>query len=166
MLRTGVPLVMPSISRARAQSERLFKQALEIDPELSEARLRLAHSLGDRGTHRQALVEIDESLTKSLPRLLTYYALILKGREERSVGQTEHAREAFERALEVLPSSTVARWGLSEIAMASGDRGEAMRHLVAAPDGPDADQDPWFRIGLWHEPGAQQLLDEMREAFR
>jgi tetratricopeptide (TPR) repeat protein len=158
-----LPAALPSARDSRRQAERLFRRALAIDPTLAEARLRLAQMLGDDGRHDAAAAELERAMATRLPPLLDYYGALLTGREARARGQLGLARAAFERAATVYPSAPAPMFGLSELAMARGDRAEGLAHLLRGTAAADAEgNEPWWWIDRAHEPSARALVDEMR----
>lgn len=153
----------PSEQAARLQAEQLFRRALDLDPELAEARIRLAHVLGDRGRHAEAAAALARATTRPLPRVLDYYAALLTGRARRALGELEAAEHAFERAAHLFPRAPAPRYGLSEIAIARGDRSASLSHLLAASSyGRLEGDEPWWWLLRAHEPAAVDLVDEMR----
>jgi hypothetical protein len=123
--------------------------------------------LGDRGRHDEAAAELARLRVDQLPPLLDYYAALLTGREARARGQLDTARGAFERAAKAYPDAPAPRYGLSEIAVARGDRAGALAQLVSRPAGaPDAADEPWWWIDRVHEPSAATLMNDFRRPGR
>src|SRR5690606_3091612 len=86
---------MPSdASRERKQAEALFRKALERDPGLHEARIRLAHLLIDQGRHEEAMPLLRDALDASLPPFLEYYGALLLGRLHEARGDVAAARDS------------------------------------------------------------------------
>jgi tetratricopeptide (TPR) repeat protein len=160
-----LPPSFPSVRESRARAEQLFRRALAIDVALPEARIRLAHVLGDRGRHAEAAAELKRLARGKLPRLLDYYASLVAGRESRALGQLEAARAAFEHAARIYPSASAPKLGLSELAIAAGDREASLSHLVTrAADAPDGMVEPWWWIDRVHDPSAGVLIAELRQS--
>jgi tetratricopeptide (TPR) repeat protein len=146
------------------RAEDLFRRALERDAGLVEARLRLAHVLGDRGRHEEAREQLLQATRNPLPRLLDYYGSLLLGREEQALGNAGAARRAFERAAALFPSAQSPRIALSHVALMRGDRQSAVGAL--APVGgatPTVDEDPWDVIHRLHDPFADELIARFRQ---
>lgn len=157
----------PSVSSLQTRAERLFRRALELDSTLVEARIRLAHVLGDRGRHADAAAELARATTQPLPHVLDYYAALLTGRGQRALGNIDAAGTAFERAASLFPRAPAPRYGLSEIAMTRGDRPAALSHLLEANGFARLDgNEPWWWILRAHEPAATDLIDDMRRAVQ
>lgn len=156
----------PSLNASRSRAVSLFRRSLEADPLLHEARIRLAHVLGDRDEHEEALAEL-EHVAGSLPPLLAYYAAVVAGRANRALDNLDEAQRWFEQAIQVHAASQVARLALSELALARGDRPGARSHLLPVLESGDgAIPDPWWLVGRVHEPAAHVLIDQMRSGQR
>ena len=145
-------------------AERLFRQALQIDPALSEARIRLARVLWLRGRHEEALSELQRVLTDPLPPLLRYYALGLLGREQQRLGRRDLARTAYAQASTLYPGAQSPRLGLSQLARDAGDQVQALAELevLRQPPASDARADPWLDYTHTHVPDAFALIEELR----
>jgi tetratricopeptide (TPR) repeat protein len=161
----SLPGALPTINGSRAQAERLFRRAIAIDPTLTEARIRLAHVLGDSERHDEAAAELQRAMVSPLPPMLDYYSSLLAGREARARGQLDAARTAFERAAALYPGASAPRYGLSEVAMARGDRTQSLSHLLdgARAAGAEANE-PWWWVDRAHDPAAATLMAEMQRA--
>ncbi len=113
----------PSTAEATAspldnEAVMLYQRALELDPELAEARFNLAtlfgrlERFGDAASEYQELIQQDPE--NSAVRFSHAMALALAGRDG-------DARQALEQALEVLPSEPVLAHLLTQILVASRD---------------------------------------------
>jgi tetratricopeptide (TPR) repeat protein len=160
-----LPTALPSVGGSRTQAEQAFRRALAIDPTQTESRVRLAHVLGDAGRHDEAAAALAHVQVDHLPPFLDYYASIVTGREARTRGQPEVARAAFERAATIYPNAPAPRYGLSELALARGDRVESLAHLQrgAAASRVDADE-PWRWLDRAHDPSAETLIAELHRS--
>lgn len=151
----------PTEDVSRVQAVRLFRRALSVDPNLQEARIRLAHVVGDRGQHDEAVEELRRAIAVQLPVFLDYYASLLLGREEATRGRHDEARVAFERAAAIHPESQAPLLGLSQVAIARGNHAQALAYLRRADPAAGTVAEPWWLVGRVHEPAAQALLAEM-----
>jgi tetratricopeptide (TPR) repeat protein len=170
--RTTPVTVQPSAPTGNATNERrsaeaLFRRALRLDPSLSEARVRLAHLLGIRGRHQEAVTEAGRALETGLPVRMQYFAWLFLGRAQYALGQNADAARAFERAALLFPGAQSARLGLSQVARAQGDRAEAVARLapLAIPSTRASRQDPWREYGILHVPDVSELVAELRRSF-
>jgi hypothetical protein len=164
--RAILPVAMAA--REYREAERLFRQAIEINPDLTEARIRLAHVLGIRGRHDEAVQELKRALEQPLPPLLRYYALLFLGREEQILGLRDLARNAFEQAVTLFPGAQSPWLGLSQLARDRGDRLAALRalDLLRLPPNTPARGDPWHIYDRMHVPGADELVADLRASLR
>jgi tetratricopeptide (TPR) repeat protein len=150
------------------QAGRDLRRALELDPQLVEAHIRLAHVLADKGRHDEAATLLRPAIAPTLPAFLEYYGALVLGRSEERLGRMAEARAAYERAQRRFPDAQVPRVALSRLALIEGRASEAVAGLVAALSsrGPDAPEDPWWWYFRSHAPDAGALIAAMREAVR
>jgi tetratricopeptide (TPR) repeat protein len=143
------------------EAERRFLKALELDPALTEARIRLAYVRGLLGRHGEAAADLRSALERGLEGRIAYDAWLLLGREEEAVGRSEPARDAFARAMKLYPGAQSPRLGLSLLARAEGDRAEARSALEQlSQKGPNG-EDPWWSFDKRHTPGVDELYAQM-----
>ncbi len=163
--RIAVAGVSPNLREA----ERYFREALERNPNLAEARIRLARVLLKRGRHESARAELQRALEATSDTLLLYYAQLFLADAERSLGGFEAARKAYEKAAELYPRAQSPYLGLSHLARRTGDRAAALRAIqqVLSLQADERErEDPWWR---YHECGgraADALLVRLRAPFR
>ena len=124
--------------RQTDEAERLYRDALQIDPHFTEARNDLGLLLERRGRHDEALQEFRRVIDTD-PEFGEAYNNI--GIVERSRGRTQEAEEAFRRALKASPEFAGA---YSNLALLLEDRREfaeaesLLRQAVKrAPKDPD-----------------------------
>ncbi len=67
------------------RSEQLYKRALEADPALVEARIRLGRVLGLRGRHEEAVAQLQQGLSAT-ETLLQYHAHLFLAAELDALG--------------------------------------------------------------------------------
>jgi tetratricopeptide (TPR) repeat protein len=149
----------------RRQAEMLFREALRLDPALSEARIRLARILGLQGSHAEAVTELQRVLSSERRPLLRYYALGLLGREQQTLGQRDSARIAYEAASALYPTAQSPRLALSQLARDAGDRVQAVAQLDVLR-GRGAPSDPWWSYGRTHAPDVFELMRTLAERSR
>jgi tetratricopeptide (TPR) repeat protein len=124
-----------------------FAMAVEADPSMGEARVRLGRVTGLLGDHAKAVDEIQRGLANAADPRLQYYALLFLGDELQALGRRAPAREAYERAAALYPAAQSPRLALSRLARRYGDRAAALRALepVFARSGEEAAaDDPWW----------------------
>jgi hypothetical protein len=164
--RRMTPELPPTAAESRSRAERAVRRAVSADPDLHEARLRLAHVLHDRGRDDDAWRQIElVTSVAALPPFVDDYAAVLAGRVSRAQTRLDDARRWFERAQLLQPDAQIPHVALSELALAKGDRAAAGALLAALPVAGDV-TDLWWHTGRMHGTSAQQLVDAMRSAFR
>jgi tetratricopeptide (TPR) repeat protein len=148
------------------KAERRFEEALERDPNLIEARIRLGHVRGLLGRHEEAAADLRTAVAdRGLEGRLEYDAWLLLGREEEAVGRPEAARDAFTRASKLYPRAQSPRLGLSLLARARGERAAARDALELLSDETPNAQDPWWSFSMRHQPGVDELFALMRRTL-
>jgi tetratricopeptide (TPR) repeat protein len=156
--------LLPSVNDSRTQAERLFRLALSLQPAFPEASIRLAHILGDHGRHDEAFAELARALSAQLPHFLEYYASLLQGREARALGKNDVAKTAFERAGALYPDAPSPKFGLSELALSTGDRTQGLARIIEERAQRLEKNEPWWWIDREHDPSAESLIAEMRHS--
>jgi tetratricopeptide (TPR) repeat protein len=151
----------PSVERRRAES--WFRQALQRDARLHEARIRLGRVLSLRGRPIDGAGELERVLAVPPSELLEYYARLFLGQSLKVQGRLEAAQREFARAAELFPGAQSPRLALSEIARESGDLGRALELLTVLNRRPQAIAlDPWHTYHHMHEPSADALVRRLR----
>jgi tetratricopeptide (TPR) repeat protein len=149
-------------------AEGALRRAIELDPALVEARIRLAHVLGEVGKASEAAALARAALAKPLPPFLDYYGAMVLGRIEARLGHAAEARAAFERAATLFPHAQSARVASSASDLAAGRAGDALASIMAGigPDAPADRNDPWAWCYRVHEPQATSLVVDLRAMAR
>jgi tetratricopeptide (TPR) repeat protein len=143
-----------------------FRRALERDPLLHEARVRLAHAeivLGRADRAASLLAEVRE---KSRDANVLYLAGLFTARLAERRGAVDEAIGAYRAAVAAVPGGQAARVGLAQTLERSGRIAEAravMAPPLAEPPGRDMTEDPWWAYPFGYAPHALRLLDQMRE---
>jgi tetratricopeptide (TPR) repeat protein len=166
-LRVGGEGSAPALPEATdvelARARDLFRRPLQLDPSLHEARIRLAHVLGDLGEHAQAVATARPALATTLVPFFEFYAAVILGRSEEHLGHYAAAGDAYARAAARFPGSESAELGRSRIALAQGRAGDAVAIAIGVV-GPESDEhaDPWASYFRVHDPDAGALLAAWR----
>ena len=163
----------PAVFRVRDRDTELglaeagFRRALEMDPKLVEARIRLAHVVGLRGRAGEAVALARQSLDGSLPSFLEFYAAMVLGRGETALGRAAEARAAFEQAAARYPRAQSPQVALTHVALIDGRTADGVETALAfGRRWRDEINDPWdwyFRI---HEPDARTQLTALRASVQ
>jgi tetratricopeptide (TPR) repeat protein len=143
------------------EAERRFEKALESDPDLTEAQIRLAYVRGLQGRHEEAAVDLRRAVERGPRGRMEFDAWLLLGREEEALGRLEPAREAFTRAMSLYPGAQSPRLGLSLVARAGGGRAAARDALEPLRGGAPRGEDPWWSFNKLHTPGVEELYADM-----
>ncbi|HKW03114.1 MAG TPA: tetratricopeptide repeat protein [Vicinamibacterales bacterium] len=153
-----------------AEAMKDFRRALELDPTLVEARVRLGHVLWflDRReeAQRELLLAAQEAKRTQTPTL-SYLANLFLGRLYEEMGQPDAAREAYEEAVHLYPTGQVARLALGRVLVATGREADGWDITARALDPQTWDHhapDPW-RVYYFRQNGAW-LPDARYEALR
>jgi tetratricopeptide (TPR) repeat protein len=164
-----------AVMRLEARDELLklaevsLRTAIEIDPALAEAGLRLARVCQLTGRHAEA-VTLLERVQPDLTRAeLAYYASLFLGRSLEALGRDERAGAAFARAQELFPHAQSPRLALAQLAWRSAQPADATAHIGRLPglapesgDGPATD--PWWFYDASPALDALERIAAMRRA--
>jgi hypothetical protein len=156
-----------SVELARAEAD--LRRALELDPTLAEARIRLAHVAGELGRPDEAVALVREALRVTLPPFFQTYAALILGRNLTRAGRLDEARTAFDRAATLAPHAQAPRVGRSQVALAAGRPAEALSALteVLGPErSVETDTEEWAIYFRVHDPVAAVQLAALRSEVR
>jgi tetratricopeptide (TPR) repeat protein len=163
----GYPEGEAAVELARARTD--LRRALQLDPSLAEARIRLAHVVGELGQPAEAVTLVEAALRARLPAFFQSYATLILGRNLARVGRLDEARAAFDRAAALAPTAQAPRIGLSQVALASGRSADALAILTESRrperDGAAATE-AWAIYYRVHDPVAAEQLAALRGEVR
>ena len=143
---------------------RFFRDALAVAPDHAGARLRLAHTLGTLGRHKEAAAELRRAIDLKPDQTSAYLAALLLGYQEEALGRRDEARRRYEQAAALYPHAQSPRLALSALARQTGDRVSAQHSLQALAAMDDDDRlDPWWLFYEPHKDDAAALVDQMRQ---
>jgi tetratricopeptide (TPR) repeat protein len=149
------------------RAERFLRDALLLAPDDANARLRLGHTLGELGRHKEAATELRRAIDANPDGRELYLAALFLGREEEMLGRRHDAKHRYEQAADLFPSAQSPRLALSRLARHSGDRRgaqQSLRHL--APVSGRDPSDPWWEFYESHQEDADSLVERMRQIGR
>lgn len=139
-------------------AEKLFRRALQAEPSLVEARIRLGRVLHLSGQPEEAARELrqavatlladDGSAASADARLLLYFAEMFYGAAAEELGQRDRARASYARAAELYPEAPSPRLALSQLALHEADQTgalDAVQRAMQPPRGGRERDDPWWR---------------------
>ena len=114
-----------------SQAADRFREALALQPEWPEARVRLGRVLGLLGRHKEAAATLRRALDETDDLSLVYWGSVFLGTEEEALGRDADARTAYERARTLRPGAQAPSLALSQLARRTGDRSRAIAELRA-----------------------------------
>jgi tetratricopeptide repeat protein len=129
------------------RAESMFRRALEADPTLVEARIRLGRVLGMLGRSAEAAKELQVAGPAAAGPLLQYYASLFLARELDAVGDRAGAARAYQRAAALYPGAQSPRLGLRQLATQAGGRPEGLPRIddvLSTPLTEPGREDPWW----------------------
>jgi tetratricopeptide (TPR) repeat protein len=158
--------LIPSRAKSLEKAEGLLRQALAAAPDLTEARLRLAHVVALQGRPDEVTALLQVVLEGSTHADERYLASLFLGRAYAAVGQLEAARNAYAVAATECPCGQAAAVALAHAAFVER-RFEAAREILANPLRPSAGcTDPWTSYDFGQAPRLPSLITELRQALR
>lgn len=149
-------------------AQTFFRKALERNERLTEARVRLGRVLGLLGRHQEAADELRRAAADPGDRRLFYYACLMLGEEERTLGHRDAARDWFERAAAAYPRAQSPLLALSNVALTTGDDRAAVRAIERLRNLPVDDtgqDDPWVDYHFIAGRHAGELFDALMAAL-
>jgi tetratricopeptide (TPR) repeat protein len=146
-------------------AERVLAEAVETDPAMTEARIRLGRVQFWLGHDEAARKTLEEALRRGGPSPLRYLAHLFLGQVHERGGATAEAIREFTRALEVHPESQAARVALSEATLSTGDDEGAraiLEQALALAGRRSARDAHWGYVASTSDGGAA-LFNELRQ---
>jgi hypothetical protein len=146
-------------------AEDLFRRAVERDPRLFEARIRLARLLNLRSKYAEALAVITAAPAGAAPDTIAeYYAHLFAARAARGLGRLEAAAARIREARSLFPDAQSALMAASHIAMLRADEAgadEPLRRLAQLPFEREIGDDPWGNYETFTGRYAETLIAAM-----
>jgi tetratricopeptide (TPR) repeat protein len=170
--RTGPDLrragrTLASADKQLRRAEECFREALALDPQFAEARVRLGHVLLQRGDASEALTHLRQVLSDTRDPVLTYFGQLFAGAAFEVLNLRAEAARAFEEAAAIAPTAQTPLLALSALARRSGDRRPALaavERLARLPADPAPRIDPWWNYLRSFAWDADQQLEKVRHA--
>lgn len=149
-------------------AERALQAAVDAEPELDEARLRLGRVQGMRGEAAAALRTLAMLQPDRTEPGFLYLARLFEGDVQEAAGDLTAAERAYTTAMESMPAAQSAQIARAHVRHAMGRRDEVVREVTALAEGSSviAATDPWlfYRDGVgWRAAG---YLDALRAMVR
>jgi tetratricopeptide (TPR) repeat protein len=164
----GMTLGIESSKKELRRAEELFRRTLKIDAQHIESRVRLGNVLGQLGRHKDAAVELQQTLkAANADPELAYFARMFFAREAEQLGQIAQARASYEHAVRLYPRAQSPLLALSQLALRTGDNSasQSLLQRVFSSSGAPNQGDPRWRYPSYAGRAADRLLAEARTAL-
>ena len=148
LARAGGASSLSSAVPFRRAAEARYRAALERAPDLSEARVRLARILGDRGRLDEARGVIAPAMDAGGPPHLQCLANLVLGALRERAGEYGEAEQAYRAAVAAQPEGQSARVALAALLLRMGRATEvptALGSLLDPREPSGAFDDAWWR---------------------
>jgi len=144
----GERSVLRSARDELEDAETLLRRAIDANPALVEARLRLGRVQSLLGKSRPAVDELRQVARSATDPLLLYYSNLFLGSALESLGERDEARASYERASMLYPGAAAPYLALSQLVIGASSANlpasrAALEPILARPGGND-DDDPWW----------------------
>ena len=128
------------------EAETALARALEIDPALDEARLRLGRVQAKHGKGAAALQTLAQLRAGTTEAAFVYLARLFEGDVYDGLGDFEKAEQAYQAAIAIMPEAESAQIALAHLLHAAGRRDEALQRVTALVSDArvEARKDPWL----------------------
>jgi hypothetical protein len=149
-------------------AERQLREAVTLDPDLVEARVRLGLALLQLDRPDDAAVELRRAVAGKPDGEPAYFAHLLLGQAEERLGHDQAADASYERAAAIRPDARSPRLARVAIARRNGDRDGAwrdLRALIMPPVTRQTEVDPWWQFYRWQVTTGKALMDEVRASL-
>lgn len=147
------------------EARRSLERAVDVDPALELARLRLGRILWRLGKGEAARVALESVLARSRDDAVVHLAHLFIARVHQDAGRHDAALREYRAALELEPTSQAAAMGLSDALQLAGEaeaaRAAVERALVEAGRRPHPQ--PFWEYAFGNSRHAAELLDRLRE---
>ena len=151
------------------RAERRFARALDEDPAMVEARIRLGRVQGELGRHESAVTNLTQALDVTSDPTLCYFTYLFLGRVQETIGDDDAARISFEQAARLFPLAQSPFFSLGRMAETSGDHtaGAMFARVLSLPRDEQDRVDPWwsYHYGSGRNAGALVRLLQARIAL-
>jgi tetratricopeptide (TPR) repeat protein len=151
---------LPNVNLSDAQA--LYERAVQRDPGLLEARLRLGRVLLLRGKPREALPELERVWQDSPRPAQCYMARMFEGRARERLGDLRGAAVALAAATERMPQAQSALVALGRALDRLGEGTQAREAFDSAMQRERGRGDPWLDYIQGQPDRIEGLLEELR----
>ena len=163
-----LPQAVFLVSINLADAEKQYRSALQLDPRLDEARVRLARVLAQRGRHRDA-INLLKSRADSADPIVQYYAALTFGDALERNEQLAEARAAYQTALQHFPTAQTPLIAVARLSRELADpvgTQDALAQLAALPDDDQRRYDPWWQYYDCNGRNAERETQALWQMFK
>jgi tetratricopeptide (TPR) repeat protein len=152
--------------QANADAEALFRQAIDADGSLVEARVRLGRLLLIRGRDAEAATMLAQAVTAARVPAVAYLAHLLAARADTRLGRLDEADAHTDAALALFPGAQSAIIAKSYAALQRADAAGALDPInqLAQRDSRVPPHDPWSEYYLGAGRDSTALLSDLRSS--
>ncbi len=155
-----------SMKRQLKAAEKLFRRAIELDPGLEEAHLRLGRVLLQRSHEHEAAAELRWVVENSTDSRLLALAHLFRGQLQEDGGRLQEAVIAFRAALWADSESQAARLALSHVLHRLGEPAAAAEAARAVLERTLVGLDCWMAYHYGFPGRFEIALEQLREEVR
>lgn len=166
--KAGMVRPAPTRSGELDRAEHQYRTVLRLDPDSSEAHLRLGRVLHHLGRYDDALGELRLAARATDRPTVQYLAHLFSGAALEGAGRLDEAVLAYRDAVGVCPDGQASMFALSWALRRTGDQAAAMETVRRAVSMP-ADrrsEDPWLTYDLGRGPQYEEMLSGLRRRVR
>ena len=158
--------LVPAAGDSLAAAERLLRRALELEPRLSEARIRLGHVLLLEGQGQAAVAMLQPMTEASNQPPTRYLAHLFIGAAHSAAGRLTEAQAAFAASAAAYPCGQTAPLALLQAAVRGGAGREAAHSRMMESLQPVSGcTDPWSVYDFGQAPYLPGFLAALRQGL-
>ena len=158
----------PGRRRSQTLAESYYRRALDVRPDLFDARLRLGRLRLESNQFDDALATITQAADRAASPKEHYLAHLFLGRVHASAQRWPEAVAAYADANALFTDCQSSALALSHALLKQGERkkAEAQIRFAVALSNPARCEDPWWEYEFGYGPRAAPLLGQLRESLR
>jgi tetratricopeptide (TPR) repeat protein len=159
---------LPDRRRSQTLAENHYRRALDVRPDLFDARLRLARMLLEANRFDEALVHVKQAAEHAAAPREEYLTRLFLGRVYAAEERWPQAAAAYADADATLADCQSSALALSYALLKQGQRSKAREQVAIAVQrsNPARCEDPWWEYEFGYGPRAEGLLQQLRDSLR
>jgi hypothetical protein len=161
---TGLHLAVSSTATHLKAAEPLFRRAVQLQVDLTEARVRLGRALALTGRPAEAVTQLEGVEHETTDARLLYLAHLFLGDAHQALGHRDAAAASYRVAASLFPEAQSPLLALAQLARRYGERQSALRAIgdvLGLPADLDRRQDPWWTYFELPRDSADALVREL-----